>query len=291
MTKSKKGKSKTASQPNSAKSEPDPDRKTSSPPAPPGISSTSLPMQTEPGGPPANSPSGFPPSIHAFQAMPPGSSTDDWMKVQTLDDTLKIFLQPNIGKDDVTSLKLYRILVHFNPKTSSRPGNLKALLWDAYLKEVYPLLKPHLAPEPPAPMESQSSTIDFNPLHRKTTQQHLITAVHLIVPKFVIPSASPRDRLLVLYKAFVDRDLHLPWLTDFIEAPNVVGRDRISQLNMEELRMTLQQQAPHVFIHLSSMSLPVLINLYIKFVIEEPVADDVLVKGFHYSLFEQAESS
>lgn len=213
------------------------------------------------------------------------------MKIQTLDDDLKVFLQPDITKSSkgITSLKLYRILVHFNPNTPSRPSNLKDLLWSKYVTDVAPLLKPHLLPEPAASMETESSSHDFDPLSRKTTRKQLTDAVHSVNRQFFIPSNSPRDRLLVLYKKFVDKDLSLPWLTNFIKSPKVVKPERVHTLSMEDLRMTLQEQAPHVFIHLAPMSMSVLINIYIKFVCDEPVGDDVLVKGFHYSLFRQDE--
>lgn len=216
----------------------------------------------------------------------PETTNANWIKVQTLDDELKVFLQPGTNKNTtgITSLKLYRILVHFNPGTKLRPTTLKQILWDTFISDVFPLLKPHMLPPPPAPMDDDSWKNDFNPLSKKTTRMQLSSAVHSVNPKFGIPGGTPRDRILVVYKALVDKDLFLPWLTEYIRPPKIVSRGRIQQLNMEELRMTLQQHAPHVFIHLGPMTLSVLVNLYIKFVIEDEVAEDVLVRGFHYSL-------
>ncbi|EGF99331.1 uncharacterized protein MELLADRAFT_94676 [Melampsora larici-populina 98AG31] len=278
MTKAKKGKAKTLSQPNSAKTDAGADASTSH-----ASTDSKMPQGAPPAGP---NPSGFHPMNPEPQKMSPETTNEDWLKVQTLNDDLKIFLTPGNEKNTpgITSLKLYRILVHFNPKTKHRPNTLKEILWNAFISDVFPLLKPHMLPSPPAPMESEFLYNDFNPLSKKTTRKQLTDTIHSVVPKFGIPGSSTRDRILIVYKAFVDKDLKLPWLTEFIKPPNVVSKARVGDLSMEELRMTLQERAPHVFIHSGPMSLGVLINLYIKFVIEDPVAEDLLVRGFHYSL-------
>ncbi|EGG00105.1 uncharacterized protein MELLADRAFT_93857 [Melampsora larici-populina 98AG31] len=180
-----------------------------------------------------------------------------WLKVQTLDDDLKIvFLVPgvDITSAGVTCLKLYRILIHFNPKSSSRPSHRKDKLWAEFAKDVVPILMPHMLPPPPAPMQTETSFSDFNPLSRKTTRPQLISAVRTVNTIIYIPTSCTRDSLLVLYKAFIDKDLPLPWLTEFIKSPNIVKQDRVKDLCMEELRMTLQEHAPHVFIHLPPMN-------------------------------------
>jgi hypothetical protein len=260
---SKKGKAKTSSQPNSAKDPPS-DAAHSRPPA-------------------ENLPRALPPE-DVFKPTLPETTNAEWIKLQTLADDPKIFLNGDTDQSSVTCLKLYRILAHFNPGTSSRPGDRKDKLWDAFITHVFPILKPHIKPPASAPMETESSSIDFDPLHRKTTRKQLTDAVHTVNPKLTIPSATPRDRLLVLYKVFIDKDLYLPWLTEFISSPKI-GRHKVKSLCMEELRMTLQEHAPHVFIHLGPMNLGVLINLYLKFVIGDHVSNDLIVRGFHYSLF------
>lgn len=237
-------------------------------------------------------------NLHHVHHSPPEVKAEStnavWIKLQTLDDDLKIFLLHGVEKssDGVTCLKIYRILVHFNPKTKARPHHLKDKLWDEFTKDVLPLLKNHMTPPPQASMQTDPSSFDdFNPLNRKTTRQQLIDAVRSVNKRISIPATSPRDRLLVLYKAFIDKDLQLGWLTEFIKSPNIVKQERVKDLSMEELRMTLQVHAPHVFIHLGPMNLSVLMNLYIRFVIEEQVSDDLLVKGFHYSLFYKSADS
>lgn len=263
---SKKGKGKTNSQPNSAQASP---------------------SNTNQARPQGEDLSKVPPANPKPQPTFTQTTNADWLKIETLDDELKIFLNGNTDQDSVTALKLYRIIVHFHPNTPARPNHQKDKLWDKFISDVFPLIKPHLLPPAPAPMQTESSAFDFDPLNRKTTRKQLADSVHAVNPKLSVPSSTPRDRLLVLYKVFIDKDLNLPWLTEYLKVPKAVPRQHVQRLCMEELRMILQDQAPHVFIHLGPMTLGVLVNLYIRFVCEEPVSDDLLVRGFHYSLFRE----
>lgn len=68
-------------------------------------------------------------------------------------------------------------------------------------------------------------------------------------PHVIIPRAATSDGFLYLYKEHVDKDLQIPGQTDFIKSPSVVSRAQVKNLLMEELRLTLQDCAPHVFIH------------------------------------------
>ncbi|KAH9818306.1 hypothetical protein DFH28DRAFT_1123430 [Melampsora americana] len=239
-----------------------------------------------------------PPEPSPFLPPPPpppnfthNTSNNVYFKVQTLDEDLRVILDHDVEAkpDKITNLKMYRILVHFDPKTKSRAHHRKSLLWNAIQSDVLPLVKPYRSPEPAMPMAAERTfERDFNPLSRKTTRNQLITAIKASNPNFVIPTGSTIESLLILYKKFVDKDIKIPSLVDYIKPPKLVPAEHVDGLIMEELRMSLQYHAPHVFIHSSTISFTVLSNLYIKFVLEEEVAEDVLIRGFHYSLFRES---
>ncbi|KAH9809866.1 hypothetical protein DFH28DRAFT_933251 [Melampsora americana] len=221
---------------------------------------------------------------------PPDNCNNVYFKVETLDDKLRaIILQHDAEQNvqEMTTLQMYRILVHFNPATKSRPHHKKSLLTSDLLANVFPLIRPYVLPAPATqPMQTdQSIDHDFDPLSRKITKNQLTAAIRTANPKFTIAPGSRTDSLLLLYKVFVDKDLLIPPLPDYIKPPRSVSPSKIGGLHMEELRMTLQYHCPHVFIYSGPMSLPVLTNLYLKFVCEENVPDDVLVRGYHYALF------
>lgn len=260
MTKAKKSKARQVDQRSPSQYSPNVQVLTSSPnqispPADKPSKSFNPPLPpSEPPMPPSKRPSEPP--------QPPAEPTNaSWLKVQTLDDDLKdIFWNHNVAKTSrgVTCLNMYRILCHFNAETKHRPYHLKDKLWNGFLKEVSPVIQPYLVSPPPTPMQTEANLEDFDPLSRNTTRKDLADSVRQVNPRLYIPTTSPRNWLLVLYKTFIDHDLHLPWLTKYVTSPRVVHQSRIKSLSMEDLRMTLQERAPHVFIHMAALNLSVL---------------------------------
>lgn len=215
-------------------------------------------------------------------------------KIQTLDDQLRMILEHDAHQriQEIACTQMYRVLVHFNPATKSRPYHKKILLTNDLLANVFPLIHPYVLPAPTTqPMQTEQSIHhDFDPLSRKTTKHQITAAIRNANPKFTIAPSSRTDSLLILYKAFVDKDLLIPPVPEYIKPPRTVPCSKVGSLRMEELRMCLQYHCPHVFIYSDPMSAPVLMNLYIKFVLEEDVPDDVLVRGYHYALFSKSAS-
>ncbi|EGG07282.1 uncharacterized protein MELLADRAFT_85644 [Melampsora larici-populina 98AG31] len=210
-----------------------------------------------------------------------------YFKIQTLPDNLHSFLDHDYEAKQKTykSIDYYRILAHFDPATLSRPNHKKDKLIAAFTKHVLPLIKPYQQPPPPLPMQTDKPTrTDFNPLSKRAKRDDLMGVIWDADSSVVIPKAATSNGLLYLYREHVDKDLQIPGDTPFIKPPNVVRRAEVKSLLMEELRLTLQDRAPHVFIHSTPMSHPVLVNLYIKFVLDEEVQPGLLVRGFHYSL-------
>ncbi|EGF97216.1 uncharacterized protein MELLADRAFT_87246 [Melampsora larici-populina 98AG31] len=222
---------------------------------------------------------------HISVEYPHGDTLNStYFKIQTLPDNLRHFLEHDFEekKERYKNIDYYRILVHFNPATESRPTSRKDKLIDAFMKDVFPFLKPYRAPAPPQPMQTDRK--DFNPLSRRVKRQELIDVILETDRKVIIPNGVTNDGLLLLYKQHVDKDLNIPWQVEYIKPPNIVQRPQVKTLLMEELRLTLQDRAPHVYVHSTPMSHAVLVNLYIKFVLDEEVAPGLLVRGFHYSL-------
>ncbi|EGG08503.1 uncharacterized protein MELLADRAFT_84682 [Melampsora larici-populina 98AG31] len=250
--------------------------------------------------PPNQASSNPPPLPHGQPPAPPGTKPDlseqsgtnaVYFKVQSLSDDLRGFLCHDYKekKQSFKNLDYYRIfIVHFDPGTTARPTNRKDKLIERFEAKVLPLIKTYQFPAPPIPMQTdQPSRKDFNPLARRTKRADLVHAILQAKPKTVIPTSARGDGLLYLYKEHVDPDLVIPGYTKFIKPPNVVRRAEVNTLFMEDLRLTLQDQAPHVFVHSIPMTHPVLVNLYIKFVLEEEVEPGLLVCGFHYSLLRE----
>ncbi|EGF97888.1 uncharacterized protein MELLADRAFT_84180 [Melampsora larici-populina 98AG31] len=213
-----------------------------------------------------------------------------YFKIQALPDNLHSFLDHDYEekKESYKNIDYYRILSHFNPSTLSRPNHRKDKLIADFIKHVLPLIKPYQLPPPPLPMQTEQSTRkDFNPLSKRAKREDLMGVIWDSDSSVVIPKAATSNGLLYLYKEHVDKDLQIPGDTPFIRPPNVVRRAEVKSLLMEELRLTLQDQAPHVFIHSIPMSHTVLVNLYIKFVLDETVQPGLLVRGFHYSLLRE----
>lgn len=239
------------------------------------------PAAPGPGGPP---PPPLP-SSNPFQKNEVSNET--WYKLQSMPSSMRVFLEHNFEEkwQDVKCLEYYRILIHFNPETKSRPHHKKSLLYKAFKDDVAPILQPYKIPAPPAPMQTDNPIRkDFNPLSRRVKREQLVTAILDARPSTAIASDADIGSLLYLYRAHVDKDLQIPGDTEYVRSPNVVTREMVKDLLKEELRMSLQDRAPHVFIHARAMTHPNLVNLYIKFVLDEEVESGVLVRGFHYSL-------
>ncbi|EGG00612.1 uncharacterized protein MELLADRAFT_93098 [Melampsora larici-populina 98AG31] len=211
-----------------------------------------------------------------------------WPKIQTLPETLHVFLRSDFDSiaSKTTNLDYHRVLYHFDPKTKSRPSHTKAKLKKDFDDNLKPLLLP-FAIDPPKPDADASETsppdIDFDPLHRRTTRAMLSQAILSRRPGYSIASDARIDQILILYKAFVDPDLLLPVNREFIHKPKCLTADKARQKTIEYLRFALQCHAPHIFVHSVSLTHPLLLDLYIKFVIEDPVPDGRLVCGYHYS--------
>lgn len=129
-----------------------------------------------------------------------------WSLIQTLPEDLRIFLEEDyeLHYKKITKAHLYRVLVHFDPKTKSRMTHLKAELNAAFKKDLLPHLEHFLIPRPPPSMETDDITPDFNPLGQKTTRKILLEAIKRKAPHAPIPTSARRDGLLLLYKQYVD---------------------------------------------------------------------------------------
>ncbi|EGG12200.1 uncharacterized protein MELLADRAFT_89342 [Melampsora larici-populina 98AG31] len=246
-------------------------------------SSTQLPPTPGKAPPPGQFP------FNPFHNPSNETSNENWYKIQSMmtNSDMRVFLQHDFESkwESIKCYEYYRIILYFNPATKSRPNHKKSLLYKAFKDEVYPILKPHVLPVPPTPMDTEQKVRkDFNPLSRRVRKDQLVTAVLDSRPVTTIPKNSDIGSLLYLYREHVDKDLKIPGDSEFVRPPNVVHRDNVKELLMEELRMSLQEHAPHVFIHSTPMSHTVLVNLYIKFVLDEPVEPGMVVRGFHYSL-------
>lgn len=206
--------------------------------------------------------------------------------VQMLPSDLHVFLQRNFEEisSGIINLKYYRVLVHFNPKTTSRPTHTKEKLKADFLEKLRPHLEPFLI-DPPKPSTPAGADIDldFDPLHRRTTRAMLTAAILSQRPGTTIASDARIDQLLILYKKYVDPDLVLPANTEFSRKPKYLSAAKASKKTMEYLRFSLQCHAPNIFVHSVAMTHPLLLDLYIKFVAEEDVPEERLVLGYHYS--------
>ncbi|EGF98212.1 uncharacterized protein MELLADRAFT_96084 [Melampsora larici-populina 98AG31] len=206
--------------------------------------------------------------------------------VQMLPNDLYVFLQRNFEEisSGITNLKYYRVLVHFNPKTSARPTHTKDKLKADFLEKLRPHLEPFLI-DPPKPSTPAGADIDldFDPLHRRTTRAMLTAAILSQRPGTTIASDARIDQILILYKKYVDPDLVLPANTEYSRKPKHLPVAKAAKKTMEYLRFALQCHAPNIFVHSIAMTHPMLVDLYIKFVAEEDVPEGRLVYGYHYS--------
>ncbi|EGG04321.1 uncharacterized protein MELLADRAFT_89500 [Melampsora larici-populina 98AG31] len=211
-------------------------------------------------------------------------------KVQKLDSTLQPFLQHDWEtnrKYNLTKLKFYNILHHFNPSTTSRPTHKKDELKSAFKKDLLPKLQPFCSPPPP-PADSHMDTddgLDFDPLHRSTTIAMLASTIHKINPRVNISSVALKDEVLALFKHYVNPNLRLPHNSDYTGRPRIVSSSFVPKLSIQALRHALQSYHPELFLNYSVLRLPNYISLYRLFLLEEVQNTDVseeLVPGYHY---------
>ncbi|EGG10124.1 uncharacterized protein MELLADRAFT_94493 [Melampsora larici-populina 98AG31] len=247
---------------------------------------------------------GLPPMLGPDQPPPPPPhessikvsgelSNKIYYKIQSMTSDMRVFLQHDFESkwELIKCYDYYRILLHFHPATKSRPNHKKLLLYNAFKDKVYPILKPYMLPPPPIPMQTESAARrDFNPLSRRVKKEQLSTVILDSRPITVIPAGADIRGLLYLYREHVDKDLNIPGDSEFIRTPSVVPRDLVKDLVMEELRMTLQERAPHVFIHSVPMSHTVLANLYIMFVLGEPVEPESLIEWHRVYVHKSADT-
>ncbi|EGG00876.1 uncharacterized protein MELLADRAFT_111471 [Melampsora larici-populina 98AG31] len=215
-------------------------------------------------------PIGLTPS-HTLPPPPTGFTQDVALLslIQSLPADLRVFLDPNYEEkyNKITKVLFYRILLHFDPATSSRPSHRKPELNAAFKEKLLPRLLPFLTRQPSAPMDTDDDpNTDFNPLARKTTRKMLTEAIKRKVPSIHIPAAARRDGLLVLYKQHVDKDLVLPGEIGTIRKPHLIKPNAVENQDMEDLRLAIQCHAPTVFVHTIPMTHKVLVNCYMHFV-------------------------
>lgn len=210
-----------------------------------------------------------------------------WSLCRQLPPDLCVFLEVDYEAkyDSITKVQFYRVLLHFDPATKSRLSHRKEVLNDAFKKTTRPRILPFLTPRLPAPMETDHKiTADFNPMSRKTTRKMLSDAIKRKAPTVTIPAAARLDGLLLLYQEHVDRGLVIPGQVETVRKPHFLSADAVEGQDMEVIRFALQCHAPHVFVHTIPMTHDVLVNCYLKFILEESVKPGCLVRGFHYSI-------
>jgi hypothetical protein len=218
----------------------------------------------------------------------PSNSKDDlqlhplWNLVKSLNEDLLIFIsheyeqsKPRILKDQI-----YRIFLHFDPKTKHRGFHLKEKLLNAFETELLPHLRPFISSPPPAPMDTDLE--DFDPL--TAPQKVLREAIQRKKPGITIPAGVNSHALHLLYKEYVDKDLVVPPAKEFAHRPRHVDVAGLKSKTIEHLRFSIQCHAPQVFIHSTPLNRTVCVDLYIKFVIEDDVAPGRLIEGYHYTI-------
>lgn len=253
-------------------------------------------IPTLPLGPPPPIPPPPPPSLPKHQPTPVDipslHSVDHTMAnlVSGLSSDLRVFLEPDHEKkyEKIQKLSIYRILLHFNPRTTSRYTHTKKVLYAAFKSELLPRLKPFQLPPAPTSMEVDDSAAskDFNPLGRKTTRKMLHDAILQKNKNAEIPSTARLDGLRILYQAHVDPHLVIPGQSKTIRMPRIISDQEVDETDMEDLRLALQSHAPQIFVHTIPMTHRVLRNLYLQFILDEDVPSPILVRGFHYSIIE-----
>ncbi|EGG10881.1 uncharacterized protein MELLADRAFT_92228 [Melampsora larici-populina 98AG31] len=213
-----------------------------------------------------------------------------YAKVKTLHDSLHPFLCHDWESNDtynLTSLKYYNVLLHFNPNTKARPTKLKKILIDMFKTELLPQLAPFCIP-PPAPLSSQMETdqedIDFDPLDRRTTVAMLSDAIRSQSSRVSISSVALKDEVLALYKHYVNPYLAGLKKSTYTRKPNIVSSNRLDKLTTHQIRHALQAHHPEVFVNCPVLKISHYKALYRKFVMDEPklAKEEDLVEGYHY---------
>lgn len=228
--------------------------------------------------------------------------TDDPLSkaVEELDDALRPFLQPDWETNksyQLTKLKYYHIMFHFNPQTSARPTHSKEILTKKFKKELLPKLTRFCITEPPATptmqVDDKDDTPDFNPLSRRTTVKMLTDTIHAKYPKVNVSPVALKDQVLVLYKHYVDRELRLPQTSNFNQKPKAVPSKSVGSLSMAELRLAIHTYAPHIFLNYPVLRHPNLVSIYRVFIHEEDQfpEEETLVEGYHYWIIAELVSS
>lgn len=210
-------------------------------------------------------------------------------QVQNLDEELRPFLNHDWEtnrKYKLTKIKIYNILYHFNPKTTSRPTHQKNALIAVFKRDLLPKLLPFCTTAPPI-VESDMETddgIDFDPLHRNTTIAMLASTIHKYHPHVTISSAALKDEVLALYKHYVNPNLNLRQNADYTRRPRTVQSKLVPKLSIQALRHALQSYNPELFLNYQVLRLPNYISLYRLFLLEEHQNSDEeeLVPGYHY---------
>lgn len=190
----------------------------------------------------------------------------------------------------LTRLQLYRLMFHFDPNTKCRPNHSKTSLETAFSTDVAPLIRPFVSAAPPVtPVKMQTdgedAENDFDPLSRKTTRAMLAEAISKRDPTLNISSSARTDQLLWLYKDVVDPKLPLGDYPEYGNVPRILKGYGVKQLSIEELRHALHVHAPQIFVHTVALTKPCMINMYHRFVSEEPIKSECrLILGYHYTI-------
>lgn len=216
--------------------------------------------------------------------------------VQTIPGDLRICLDHDfqLKRSQLTQLQLYCLLFHFNPKISGQPTHKIDSLFDKFISDVQPLISSFISPPPPPPevlmqTDSNDDDKDFDPRGRKITHAMLAGVITKRDPKFNISTSARTEQLLWLYKDVVDPQLPLAKNTKFSYIPRVLKGQRIKEISIEELRHALQVYAPHIFVHTVGLTKSTLVNMYLKFIAEEPLPENHrLVLGYHYAIIPKA---
>ncbi|EGG04296.1 uncharacterized protein MELLADRAFT_89530 [Melampsora larici-populina 98AG31] len=255
-----------------------------------------------PGMPPTNSPTSDPKKVHLKSSTEatsnpnytPLSQHPLYPKVQSLHVSLHPFLYhdwESNGAYNLTSLKYYNILLHFNPSTKARPNKNKKILIDMFKSDLLPQLAPFCTSPTAAPTsyamdtdDDQDTDTDFDPLDRRTTIAMLCDAIRSKNSRVNISSVALKDEVLALYKHFVNPFLQGLQKSSYTSKPNVVSSKRLEKLTSHQIRHALQAHHPEVFVNCPVLKVSHYKALYRKFVIEDKKLDteEELVEGYHY---------
>ncbi|EGG12922.1 uncharacterized protein MELLADRAFT_87207 [Melampsora larici-populina 98AG31] len=209
--------------------------------------------------------------------------------VQKLHPDLQTFLEHDWetnSKHKHTKLKYYNILRHFNPETSLLPTDKKEELKKAFRDDLLPKLSAFCSPPPPSDeeMDTDDPTVDYHPLHRKTTIAMLKSIIAKKDRRVNISPVALKDEVLALYKHYINPTLELPQKDKFSKRPRAVQKTMVTRLSINELRHAIQAYHPELFLNVPVLRLAHYISIYRLYVSEEPLAEDAepIVLGYHY---------